>query len=519
MMEIVTVEQMLTIERSADAGGLSYDQMMHNAGQGIAEWVYQHLACKPGVIGLVGSGNNGGDTIIALTCLATWGVRTIAFLVKPRGEDALLDRLRLHGGAVIDISDNMNFDVLQASLIPGVVVLDGILGTGLKLPLRGRLHELMVKIHACLENRLDVRKIAVDCPSGCDCDTGEVSDVTIPVEHTLTMAAMKQGLLHHPARAYSGDLHWIGIGIDDISEHITEELPTMIDLELIGALLPKRPESGHKGTFGTCLVLSGSVPYTGAAYLTGKSAYRAGCGLVHMATGQAIQRALAGELIEAVWTILPNIEDGYDSQGVGILEHVLSRVDAMVLGPGWGLSDYNTSFLDALLGKLPHELPILLDADGLKMLSKLDRWWTRLPKHAILTPHPGEMSVLTGLSIDEIQSDRWAVALAYAQRWNQIVVLKGAVTVIASPEGGIFVNPTSNPALATAGSGDVLSGLIGGLLAQGVPALSASILGVWIHGTAGEIAGKMVGTDFGTTAVDILDCLPKAMVTAKEAGE
>lgn len=517
-MNIVSVEQMQEIESSANAAGLSYEAMMQHAGRGIADWLLQHVSMTRGVVGLVGSGNNGGDTLIALTWLAKWGLRTTAFLVKNRGADSLLDFYHRQGGAVVDISSNENLEILEASLIPGTVLLDGILGTGLKLPLSGSLFMVMVKLHKLTQKRSDVLIIAIDCPSGVDCNMGEVSEVTIAADHTLTMAAMKMGLLRHPARTYAGELHSIWIGITDLSEHINADLPVMIDQSTISEIFPDRSDHGHKGTFGTCLVLAGSPSYTGAAYLTGKSAYRAGCGLVNMAVTRDVQRCLAGRLIEAVWTIMPNIDGSYDPGGIDKLQAILPAVDALVVGPGWGLSENNAKFLESLLKRIPAQLPTLFDADGLKLLSHIDRWWTLLPEQSVLTPHPGEMAVLTGLEAQVIQSDRWGIAQAFAQRWNAILVLKGAVTVIASAGKEIYVNPVSDSSLATAGSGDVLSGVIGGLMAQGIPALHASVLGTWLHGQAGQIAGMKLGIDISVTALDIVDQLPEAFIRAKEAG-
>ena len=517
-MKIVSVEQMQEIERSADALGLSYETMMQHAGRGIADWLLQHVSMTWGVVGLVGSGNNGGDTIIALTWLAKWGLRTAAFLVKDRGADPLLDEYHRQGGAVVDISSNENLDKFEASLLPGTVLVDGILGTGLKLPLSGSLFTVMVKLHKLTQKRTDLLRIAVDCPSGVDCNTGEVSEVTIPADQTLTMAAMKMGLLRHPARTYAGELHLIGIGIDDLSEHISADLPVMIDQSTIKGIFPNRSDHGHKGTFGTCLVLAGSPSYTGAAYLTGKSAYRAGCGLVNMAVTREVQHSLAGRLIEAVWTIMPNKDESFDLSGIETLQGILPAVDALVIGPGWGLNENNAQFLVSLLKRIPAQLPTLFDADGLKLLNRIDRWWTLLPEQSVLTPHPGEMAILTGLETDAIQSDRWEIAKDYAQRWGTTLILKGAVTVIASAGKEIFVNPVSDASLATAGSGDVLSGVIGGLMAQGIPALHASVLGTWLHGQAGQIAGVKQGTDISVTAMDILDRLPDAFLKAKEAG-
>lgn len=507
-MKIVSVEEMQAIEGAADASGFSYTKMMENAGRGIAEWIYNRTPAKQGVIGLVGSGNNGGDTLIALKELSLRNIRTLAFLVKDRGNDLLIDEYNHAGGVVIDLSQNHNFDHLQAAILPGTIILDGILGTGLKLPIRGDLYGVMGNIHKRLQNRSDAFIIAIDCPSGVDCDTGEVSDVSTASDVTLCMAAMKQGLLKHPARSLCGDLQFIDIGISQFSDEIKKPLPTMIEASFVRKNLPQRPDTGHKGTFGTCLVLAGSQPFTGAAYLTGKAAYRAGCGLVNIGTLEDVKRSLSGQLIEAVWTVLPGIDGSYDPNGIDLIEPVIAEVDSLVVGPGWGISDENALFLGELLQLIPDHLPTLFDADGLKLLKQVENWWELIPEKSVLTPHPGEMSVLTGLDIDQIQANRWDIAQEYASRWQVSLLLKGAVTVVAAPEGVLYVNPVSEPALATAGSGDVLSGVIGGLLAQGVDGTKAAAMGAWLHGRAGEIAREKLGSDISVTAMDILAGIP-----------
>lgn len=507
-MKIVSVAQMQTIEESADTKGLSYDAMMHQAGAGVAVWVAENLPLESGVVGLVGSGNNGGDTLIALQHLSKLGARTVAFLAKDRGEDRLITDYLDQGGQVVDISQKMHLALLTAALQPGTIILDGILGTGLRLPLRGVLQEVMAEIYQAVNKRSGGLVVAVDCPSGMDCDTGEVSEVTLRAAHTLCMAAIKQGLLKHPARDYVGRLHWIDIGITDIREHLPKALPELVDAEWVRHFLPDRPSSGHKGTFGTCQVIAGTEAFTGAAFLTGKAAYRAGCGLVDIATLSCVQNSLAGTLVEAVWTVLPELSGGYAPQGAEMLKQGLHKKDSLVLGPGFGLAESTQGFLRQLVQNIPDSCPVLIDADGLKLLSRLDRWWEKLPEEVILTPHPGEMAVLTGLSVDEIQTNRWGIASQYAQKWEVTVILKGAVTVIATAKGGLFINSVSDPSLATAGSGDVLSGLIGGLLAQGGSSEGASLAGVWLHSQAGLAAKQALGTDRSVTALDILNEIP-----------
>jgi ADP-dependent NAD(P)H-hydrate dehydratase / NAD(P)H-hydrate epimerase len=240
-----------------------------------------------------------------------------------------------------------------------------------------------------------------------------------------------------------------------------------------------------------------------------------GCGLVHVATLEAVQRALCGKLIEAVWTILPEARSSYDLEGIEVLNPLLEQVDSLVIGPGWGLSEGNQQFLERLLAVLPEDLPTVFDADGLKLLGRIENWWQKIPVNSILTPHPGEMSALTGLDTQEIQRDRWAIAKRFGKEWQVTLLLKGAVSVILSPHGSIYLNPVSDSALATAGSGDVLSGVIGGLLAQGMTTIDAAVLGVWLHSEAGVLAHEEIGTDVSVTALDILDHLGKTYANKK----
>ncbi len=517
-MKIVSVEQMRAIEQTANRAGIAYETMMDHAGSGVAEWVLTHLDCRRGVVGLVGSGNNGGDTLIALTRLSERGLRTGAFLVRPREADTLIEDYSAQGGVVIDLSAGQPLAYFQACLDKGTVILDGMLGTGFHLPLRGALAQVMAEIQSCVQQQPGLQVIAVDCPSGVDCDTGEASPLCLPASHTLTMATVKQGLLKPPANALAGEIHRVDLGMGVIQGGQAEALPEMMDQQMAAGILPERPETGHKGTFGTALVVAGSRPYTGAAYLSGKAAYLAGCGLVQIATLPEVQRGLSGRLIEAIWTLLPEKGGGYDRLGAGQLESALSKVQSLVLGPGWGLQDENQAFLEALLPLIPPNLPTVIDADGLKLLSRVPNWWEKVPAHAILTPHPGEMAILTGLSTAEVQSQRWEIAQQFAQKWGVVLALKGALTVIALPDGRLFVNPVSDSALGTAGSGDVLTGIICGLLAQGLAQGQAALLGVWLHGQAGRICHQRLGGPQSVTALDILDAVPAAFEATKKAG-
>lgn len=271
--------------------------------------------------------------------------------------------------------------------------------------------------------------------------------------------------------------------------------------EQISKLLPKRPKDAHKGTFGKVLIIVGSKNYPGAAYLACAAAYRVGVGLISLATDETTKIIISKKIPEVTFLLHSEI---YGK---------LPEYNVLLLGPGLGLEKKTGKFVEQLLTKrLPKT--VVIDGDGLNILSKMGKWWERLKGGVMLTPHPGEMSRLTGLSIDEIQTDRINVAQYFAKKWNKIVVLKGANTVIVSPAGEVVLSPFANPALATAGTGDVLSGIIAGLIAQGLKLFDAACCGVYIHAIAGELISEKIG-DTGMLASDLLLIIPKAMQNLK----
>lgn len=530
-MKLVTVSQMKEIEKEADAGGLTYDQMMQNAGQGLADIVLDLFAGEDELeaVGLVGSGNNGGDTLVALTALANKGWKARVYLVK-RKKDDLVKKFLEMGGEVL--SGDRAFEQLAESIETADVLLDGILGTGIKLPLKKDVAELLAEVNDILD-ALDERPlvVAVDCPSGVDCDSGEVAEETIPADVTVTMAAVKQGMLKMSAFEYVGNLQVVDIGLpDDISAF--KDLNTNVAEEnIVSMLLPERPLDSHKGTFGTALIAAGSVNYTGAVLLAAEAAYRSGAGLVTLAVPGQVHAALAGQIPEATWVVLPQSMGVISSNASEVLVKNIERATALLIGPGFGMESTTKEFIENLLagksvpkksttriGFLHEESekkeettsvlpPLVVDADGLKLLAQIKDWHTKLPAPAILTPHPGEMAVLTGLSKEEIQEDRQETARKYAKEWGHIVVLKGAFTAIAAPDGRVTVIPIASPALARAGTGDVLAGLIVGMRAQGLDAYEAAVAGSWIHAQAGLYAADDLGTAAAVLASDVLNSI------------
>ena len=528
-MKLVTVSQMQRIEKEADSSGLSYDQMMQNAGQGLAELVADLFVDDDQleVAGLVGPGNNGGDTLVAMTALIDQGWNAAAYLVK-RKKDELVEAFQKAGGKVL--SGDKSFEGFSELLETADVLLDGVLGTGIKLPLKNDIADMLGEIGDVLDSLNEPPLvIAVDCPSGVDCDTGETADDIIHADITVTMAAVKQGLLMLPAFEYVGELRVVDIGLPADLPSLKDLQTDVADEESVSALLPDRPLDSHKGTFGTALIAAGSVNYTGAAILAGEAAYRSGAGLVQLAIPASIHAAVAGQVPEATWVLLPHSTGVIASDAAEVLAKHFERATALLIGPGLGSEATSKDFIeDVLMGisapkrsaarigfvheesekaeganaKLP---PMIVDADGLRLLAQIKDWHVKLPAPAILTPHPGEMSALTGLSKEEIQEDRQSVAMRFAKEWGHVVVLKGAFTVIASPDGRMTVIPVASPALARAGTGDVLAGLIVGLRAQGLDAYDAAVAGAWIHAQAGLYAADDLGTSASVLASDVLN--------------
>jgi len=527
-MKYVTVEEMRTIDRESDKHGQTFAMLMDCAGKGVAEIVEQKYGStvEKRVLGLVGSGHNGGDTLVACSYLLEWGWEATVYLVLQRpDDDPLITKFTSLGGKVVKIDDDSDYVELEKLIHEHSVLLDGILGTGVHLPLRGHIPDVLKAVRKFIEDK-DIHVVAIDCPSGIDCDSGEAAEECFPAEVTATMAAIKQGMLRFPAYNYIGEIQVVDIGVPKglpAYESIRREV---VDEAQVKAILPERPLDAHKGTFGTALIVAGSVNYTGAALLASEAAYRIGAGLVTVAVPSVIHGILAGHLTEATWLLLPHDMGVINAEAVKVLNEKLGSVTSMLFGPGFGLDDATGEFVSRLvgadngkkqsgLGFIPNHddslnvkkvnlPPLVIDADGLKLLARVPKWYKRLPSGTILTPHPGEMAVLTGLKKKEIQAHRVEIAEAHARAWGQIVVLKGAHTVIASPDGDTAIIPVATPALARAGTGDVLAGLIVGLRAQGVDAFDAAIAGAWIHAQAGLRAAIRLGSTAAVLAGDVL---------------
>lgn len=535
-MKLVSVMEMKAIEADADAHGYSYEKMMMKAGNELAKVVHKRYFKEEAksVTGLVGPGNNGGDTLVALGALKTLGWTTCAVLLRPRAEsDLTLQQYRDTEGEVLSCGTRGFEKRMEKVIEVADVILDGVLGTGFRLPLADDLANLLNLVK---KTRKTQPVVAVDCPSGVDCETGQLSDATLAADLTVCMEAVKNGLVRLPAFLSCGEFATVDLGFPKGLKGSEKPLRQAADGGLIQNMLPVRPRDGHKGTFGTVMVVGGSVNYTGAPALAGKAAYASGTGLVRMAVPHPLHAALSGNFLEAIWLLLEDEMGVISEMAAPLVLDQLEGVNCLIIGPGIGLEDTTQRFIQRILldeprqassmGFLPARLSakntttlmptMVIDADALRVIAKKPDWYSRLRVQSVLTPHPGEMSALTGLDVEEIQKDREGIAVRYAKLWGHVVVLKGALTVVAEPGGRSIILPFATSSLAKAGSGDVLAGLIAGLIAQRVPLFEAAAAGAWIHARAGIEAARTIGSEASITAGDLVRFVPNALAVSDD---
>ena len=364
-------------------------------------------------------------------------------------------------------------------------------------------------------HRRALRTLALDVPTGIDADTGEADANTLEADATVTFGHPKHGHFRFPAAGRTGRLIVADIGTpEELAADIAEEVVTTAWAQ---SHLPRRPLDAHKGSFGRVLALAGSRSYVGAAQLACLGAARSGAGYITLAVTPAVQSLVAARLTESTFLLLPEDGDGVsDPEAAGVLREVMPACDALLVGCGLGQQETTRRLLDRLLlSPEPLPLPTVIDADALNFLASADGWWERLQADAVLTPHPGEMARLMSCSIGDIEADRIGTARRAAAAWGVTTLLKGAFTVAAAPDGSVRVLPFANPALATAGTGDVLAGCISGLLAQGLGTFDAATLGAFLHAAAGELAAEAVG-EAGVVAGDLPPLLPRAIRGLRE---
>ncbi len=512
---VLSADQMRAADHAASERlGLPSLLLMENAGRGVAELVARRVAAGGGarvaagssrqpVVVVCGAGANGGDGFVVARHLALRGVDVRVLLTAPRaritGDAAvMLAALERMGGVPVEDGEGWTDEATwRARLTDATVVVDALFGIGLRDDVTGVAAAALAAMNAS-----PAYKLAVDIPSGLDADTGRVHGIAFHADTTATMGARKVGLVLD-ADAGVGALEVVDLGVP-IDAPATGPVCRWLEAAPIWRDLPRRGAISHKGSAGHLLVIAGSDGKTGAALLAGRAALRAGVGLVTLASTARGQAALDAKVVELMTARYSETDDAHERDSATMLASLAGKMDAVALGPGIPTGPNMRAVVRDLASRLA--VPMILDADALNLLgTEIVRVLSITSAPRILTPHPGEMARLLGTSTDEIAADRLGICRDLAGRTKAVVVLKGARTLVGAPDGTVYINPTATGALATAGSGDVLTGLIGSFIAQGMTPLAAACAGVFIHGAAGEALGARLGS--GVMAGDLPDAI------------
>ncbi|NWF53983.1 MAG: NAD(P)H-hydrate dehydratase [Syntrophaceae bacterium] len=519
-MKVATAEIMRKLDRKAiEEFGIPGLVLMENAARGTVGAMFRHfpglLKMRVGI--LAGRGNNGGDGFAVARYLLNRGISCQVYLLAAREEvrgdaAANLEILIRMGGAVSEILNLEEWESQKERIAAHDLLVDGILGTGLKGEVQGFFRTIIEFV-----NSLGMPVVAIDIPSGLDADNGRVLGVCIRAHLTVTFGLLKRGLLLLPGAEYCGKTVLVDISLpraavdgETLPDHLIE------GAEFLPFLIPRQAEA-HKGDFGHLFVLSGSPGKTGAAAMVCQAALRVGTGLVTLGIPESLNPILEEKLTEAMTEPLPETrEKTLAPSAFGKITDLCSRKSALALGPGLSTHPETVKLVQKLVRATP--LPTVIDADGLNAVSGRMEGLQKSGRSLILTPHPGEMARMLGVPVKEVQQDRVRTAREFSRKHGVILVLKGARSLVAGPEGDLFINPTGNPAMASGGMGDILTGMIGGFLAQGLPSLEAAKLGVYLHGLVGDYVAHLKG-DRGILAMDLAEETPKVLrALGSEAG-
>jgi NAD(P)H-hydrate epimerase len=511
MVKVVTAEQMRALDKHCiETLGIPGLTLMERAGEAIASEATVLLTRTPGmVVVLCGKGNNGGDGFVAARLLHEGGAAVVAVRTGAAAE-LTPDARAMHDRAVA-AGVPMTEAVTDADLRDAAVVIDALLGTGVSGAVRGTMADLIARTNA---QRAGRGVLAVDVPSGVETNTGAVPGTAMRAEVTVTMGLPKPCLLLHPAAEFAGEWMVADIGFPP---EVTAAWPAIAEMPEetdAAAWLPVRPPTAHKMFVGSLLVVAGSYGMTGAAQMACTAAYRAGAGLVRLALPDSLVPGLNAVLTEVVFLPMPETEQGTLSYRA--MRKILHHVDAaraVLVGPGLSRHPATAHMLRRLIPEIPR--PLIVDADALTAMVDEDPLWRTREQTTIITPHPGELSRLLGQPVEVLEADRIAAAQTAARQFNAIVVFKGLPVVIASPDGRTYLNPTGTPALAVAGTGDVLAGAIAALVAQRVEPVHACALACFAGGLAAQRLADEIGL-LGFTALDLIAGLPSALA---ELGE
>ncbi len=507
-MRVVTAQTMQEIDKQAiDGYNIAGQQLMESAGSRCVE----EIIAKFGLVGcsviMAGKGNNGGDGYVIARLLDQKGWNVKVILLADRDQvcgDAAVNLEKLHGSIINFCTHEGQLSALHMEeIFQADVIVDALLGTGLNSDVSGIYLEAIDLINASGRP-----VVSVDIPSGIHGTTGRVLGEAVRADITVTFAFAKLGHVLYPGAEYTGRLVVADIGIPQ------KLMETAVGYDFLNAdtvrpMLHRRDRQAHKGQFGHCLIIAGSTGKTGAAALSANSAVRAGSGLVTLAVAESIHSILEIKTTEVMTSPLPDSGSGHLSDSVfPLIEKLLVGKNAIAIGPGLGARSGTNALVQNMVETVA--LPMVIDADGLNALAEeisvLNR---KKSKQVILTPHPGEMSRLLGTSIHAVEATRISVAQEFASKYGVFLVLKGARTIIASPDGSVAINGSGNPGMASGGMGDVLTGIIVSLLGQGYTAMDACCLGVFLHGFAADMVVEEKG-EIGINASDVIESLPYA---------
>ena len=511
-MQIVTAEIMQKLDRRAiEECGIPGIVLMENAGSGttgIIERKYPDLIHKKVAI-FSGKGNNGGDGFVIARHLFNKGIDVKVYLLTSGNSlqgDAKVnfDIIRRMGIDILELGSAPSPDLIRNDLKGYDLIIDAIFGTGLSSEVRGIFREVIEVI-----NQRDAPRVAVDIPSGLSCNTGKVLGESVQAELTVTFAYPKPGLIIHPGSDYVGELEILDISIP---KHLIDDeriQDYIIDRDELRTIVKPRDPNSHKGDFGHLLVVAGSTGKTGAAALTCQGAMRVGTGLVTLGIAGSLNQIMEIKLTEVMTE--PLLESSCGFIGIGAFEKIMRLTEeknVLAIGPGMSTEDETVELVHRIIKEA--DVPVVIDADGLNALATDVDTLKEARAPIVLTPHPGEMARLTNASVREIQNDRIGASRRFAQEYNTYLVLKGFKTIIADPDGNIYINPTGNPGMASAGMGDVLTGMISGLIAQGFDMVDAAQLAVFSHGLAGDTIASERG-EAGLLATDIIERIPAVL--------
>jgi len=511
LQKIVTASQMQAIDQSAIRKfGIPGLVLMENAGRGVVHLMRRHIPelQNKKVTVVAGKGNNGGDGFVIARHLFHENVDVQILLAGKRSQ--LKDDARTNANIAFKLGipiaelTEKNLNAQNHSLRHTQVIVDALFGTGLTRPASGLTAQLIEKI-----NSAQKFVVAVDIPSGFDSNSGRKIGPCVSANLTAALALFKRSHLLFPAAENMGNVYCVDIGIPQSAIDMQKVVVELLEDADIRSLFPQRARNAHKGTYGHTLVMGGSKGKGGAAGLAAMAALRIGSGLVTLAMPESCNASLEFCPLEAMSLALPETKSGsISSKAVDRLLENLKGKSALAIGPGMSTDRSTLDFMEAVLPQVT--CPVVIDADGLNGLAQRPQGLKRKKSDWILTPHPKEMSRLTGLATQDIVDNRIDSALEFAKKKKVTLLLKGARTIIASPEGTVAINPTGNPGMATGGSGDVLTGMIAGLLSQGLSPRDATCAGAYLHGLAGDIYAER-NSQTSLIAGDLYRTLPEAL--------